>query len=145
MLWRLIRSGLAPHRRALSVIVVLQLVSTIASLYLPNLNADIIDHGVAKGDTGYIMAVGAVMLAISVVQIAASVYAVYLAARIAMAYGRDTRAAVFHRVGEFDSPVDGPSTLSTTYELTALKTAGSPDRGAILTAANAQAAINTAA
>ena len=45
----------------------------------------------------------------------------------------------------FDSPVDGPSTLSTTYELTALKTAGSSDRGAILTAANAQAAINTAA
>ena len=69
MLWRLIRSGLAPHRRALSVIVVLQLVSTIASLYLPNLTADIIDHGVAKGDTGYIMAVGAVMLAISVVPV----------------------------------------------------------------------------
>ena len=114
MLWRLIRSGLAPHRRALSVIVVLQLVSTIASLYLPNLNADIIDHGVAKGDTGYIMAVGAVMLAISVVQIAASVYAVYLAARIAMAYGRDTRAAVFHRVGEFSArevAQFGPPTL----------------------------------
>ena len=48
MLWRLIRSGLAPHRRALSVIVVLQLVSTIASLYLPNLNADIIDYGTLK-------------------------------------------------------------------------------------------------
>ena len=107
-----IRTGPAPQ--GLSVIVVLQLVSTIASLYLPNLNADIIDHGVAKGDTGYIMAVGAVMLAISVVQIAASVYAVYLAARIAMAYGRDTRAAVFHRVGEFSArevAQFGPPTL----------------------------------
>jgi len=84
-------------------IVVLQLVSTIATLYLPNLNADIIDDGVAKGDTGYILRTGAVMLAISIVQILASVYAVYLAARTSMAFGRDSRAEVFHRVGDFSA------------------------------------------
>ncbi|HEX2705386.1 MAG TPA: ABC transporter ATP-binding protein [Candidatus Lustribacter sp.] len=103
MLWRLIRSGMAPHRTAISLIVALQLASTIASLYLPNLNGDIIDQGVTKGDTGYIMRTGGVMLAISLVQIAASVYAVYLSARTSMAFGRDTRAQVFHRVGEFSA------------------------------------------
>ncbi|MBK8757007.1 MAG: ABC transporter ATP-binding protein [Actinomycetales bacterium] len=103
MLWRIVRHGLAPHRGAISLLVVLQLVSTIASLYLPNLNAAIIDEGVAKGDTGYIAGTGAVMLAISFLQILASVYAVYLAARTAMSFGRDLRARVFSRVGEFSA------------------------------------------
>ena len=103
MLWRMLTTRLAPRRVTIAVIVVLQLVSTIATLYLPNLNADIIDSGVAKGDTGFILRTGAVMLAISVVQIAASVYAVYLAARTSMAFGRDTRAEVFHRVGDFSA------------------------------------------
>lgn len=103
MLWRMLTTRLAPRRVTIAVIVVLQLVSTIATLYLPNLNADIIDNGVAKGDTGFILRTGAVMLAISVVQIAASVYAVFLAARTSMAFGRDTRAEVFHRVGDFSA------------------------------------------
>ena len=103
MLWRLIRPRLAPHLSAIVVIVVLQLVSTIASLYLPNLNGDIIDQGIARGDTGYILRTGGWMLAISVLQIAASVYAVYLAARTAMAFGRDTRAEVFHGVVDFSA------------------------------------------
>jgi ATP-binding cassette subfamily B multidrug efflux pump len=103
MLWRLIRSGLAPHRVAIGIVVVLQLASTIANLYLPNLNAAIIDDGVAKGDSGYVLRTGAVMLGISLIQIAAAVYAVYLAARTAMSFGRDTRARVFHTVGEFSA------------------------------------------
>ena len=103
MLWRLIRPRLAPHLSAIVVIVVLQLVSTIASLYLPNLNGDIIDQGIARGDTGYILRTGGWMLAISVLQIAASVYAVYLAARTAMAFGRGTRAEVFHGVVDFSA------------------------------------------
>ncbi len=103
MLWRLIRSRLAAHRTAITVLVLLQLVGTIANLYLPNLNGDIIDQGVAKGDTGFILSTGGWMLAISVVQIAASVYAVYLAARTSMSFGRDTRAEVFHRVGDFSA------------------------------------------
>ena len=101
MLWRLIRPRLAPHGTAIVIIVVLQLASTIASLYLPNLNGDIIDQGIAKGDAGYILRTGGWMLGISVLQILASVYAVYLAARTAMSFGRDLRARVFSRVGEF--------------------------------------------
>ena len=103
MLWRMLTTRLAPDKVTIGLIVVLQLASTIATLYLPNLNADIIDDGVAKGDTGFILRTGAVMLAISVVQIAASVYAVFLAARTSMAFGRDARAEVFHRVGDFSA------------------------------------------
>ena len=103
MLWRLISTRLAQHRVALSVIAVLQLAGTLANLYLPNLNGAIIDSGVAKGDTGFILRTGGWMLAISLVQIAATVYAVYLAARIAMSFGRDTRAEVFHRVVDFSA------------------------------------------
>ncbi len=103
MLWRLIGPRLAPHRTALTIIVVLQLVSTLANLYLPNLNGDIIDQGVAKGDTAYIVRTGGWMLAISLLQIAASVYAVFLAARTSMSFGRDTRSDVFHGVVDFSA------------------------------------------
>ncbi|GAB2873448.1 ABC transporter ATP-binding protein [Myroides odoratimimus subsp. xuanwuensis] len=72
-------------------------------LYLPSLNADIIDNGIARGDTGYILRVGAVMLAVSLVQIVCSVGAVWFGARSAMAFGRDVRAALFHRVGTFSA------------------------------------------
>jgi ATP-binding cassette subfamily B multidrug efflux pump len=103
MLIRLLRTYLRPYRRPLAYVVVLQLVSTMASLYLPSLNADIIDKGVAKGDTGYIVHTGVWMLLISGLQIAASVAAVYFGARTAMSFGRDLRAAIFHRVGGFSS------------------------------------------
>ncbi len=103
MLIRLIRSYLRPYRASIVAIVALQLVGTLASLYLPSLNADIIDHGVAVGDTGYIVSTGAVMLAISLLQIGSAVAAVYLSARTAMAFGRDVRSAVFHRVGAFSA------------------------------------------
>ncbi len=103
MLWRTLTRGLAPHRWTLVLILVLQLAGTITTLYLPHLNADIIDQGVARGDTGYILRTGATMLLVSVVQIAASVWAVYLAARTSMAFGRDTRAEVFSRVGQFSA------------------------------------------
>ncbi len=103
MLWRLIRPRLALHRGTLAVIVLLQLASTITSLFLPSLNGDIIDNGVAKGDTAYILRTGGWMLGISLVQITAAVYAVYLAARTSMAFGRDTRAEVFDRVTDFSA------------------------------------------
>lgn len=103
MLWRLIRDGVAPYRRAIIVIVILQLAGAIGTLYLPNLNGDIIDQGVAKGDTTYIVHTGAFMLAISVVQIAAQIWAVYLSSRTSMAFGRDARSAVFRRVGSFSA------------------------------------------
>src|SRR3954466_2371401 len=98
MLTRLLRDHLRPYRRWLTTIVVLQLLGTMAALYLPSLNADIIDNGVSTGDTGYIMRVGGWMLAGSLAQIACSVVAVYFGARTAMSFGRDVRAALFARV-----------------------------------------------
>jgi ATP-binding cassette subfamily B protein len=103
VLLRILRTRLAPYRRPLAVVVLLQFVGTMAALYLPSLNADIIDNGVATGDTGYITRTGAVMLAVSLVQILCSSGAVYVGARTAMSFGRDLRAALFQRVGTFSS------------------------------------------
>ncbi len=103
MLIRLVRTYLRPYRQVVGLIVVLQLVQTLAGLYLPTLNADIIDNGVETGNTGYIMRVGAVMLAVSLLQIVCSIGAVYFGARTAMALGRDIRASVFHRVQDFSA------------------------------------------
>jgi ATP-binding cassette subfamily B protein len=101
MLIKLLRTYLRPYTSALIAVVALQLVSTLANLYLPSLNADIIDKGVAKGDTGYIVSTGFWMLAVTLVQIACSIAAVYFGARAAMSFGRDVRSAIFHRVGTF--------------------------------------------
>jgi ATP-binding cassette, subfamily B, multidrug efflux pump len=103
VLVRLLRLHLRPYGRALAAVVALQLVGTMASLYLPSLNADIIDNGIARGDTGYITATGARMLAVTLLQVACSIAAVYFGARTAMGFGRDVRSAVFHRVGEFSA------------------------------------------
>ncbi len=101
MLVRLLRQFLAPYHREIGVVVALQFVATMAALYLPSLNADIIDNGVARGDTAYITQVGGVMLVVSMVQILCSVAAVYVGARTAMRVARDLRSALFHRVGTF--------------------------------------------
>ncbi|MFC0625532.1 ABC transporter ATP-binding protein [Kribbella deserti] len=103
MLLRLLRTYLRPYAGNLSMVVILQLVGTIASLYLPSLNASIIDNGVAKGDTGYIMGHGGWMLAVSLIQVVCSIGAVYYGAKTAAGFGRDVRAAVFHRVGQFSA------------------------------------------
>src|SRR6478609_7937128 len=101
MLLRLLRLHLRPYAGLLTAVVVLQLVGTIASLYLPTLNADIIDNGVAKGDTAYIMSTGGIMLAVTLLQVVCSIAAVYFGARTAMSFGRDVRGAVFRQVGRF--------------------------------------------
>lgn len=103
MLLRLVRTHLAPYRRPIAVIVVLQLLGTLAMLYLPSLNAQIIDQGVVLGDTAYIVERGTVMLAVSVLQALCAVAAVWFAARTAMSFGRDLRAAIFRRVGTFSA------------------------------------------
>ncbi len=103
MLLRILRMHLRAYRPQLGLVLLLQFVGTMAALYLPSLNADIIDNGVARGDTGYITRTGAVMLGVSFVQILCSSAAVYVGARTAMAFGRDVRAALFHRVGTFSS------------------------------------------
>jgi ATP-binding cassette subfamily B protein len=100
MLMRLIREYLRPYRGWLLTTTLLQLLGTIASLYLPSLNASIVDGGIARGDTGYILRMGGWMLLVSLVQIACSVAATYYGSRVAMSMGRDLRAAVFRRVSE---------------------------------------------
>lgn len=101
MLWKVLVRFLKPHQRLLIAVVVFQLAQSIASLYLPTLNADIIDNGVATGDTDYILRMGGLMLLITLLQIACAVVAVYFGAKAAMGMGRDLRDAVFARVGEF--------------------------------------------
>jgi ATP-binding cassette subfamily B multidrug efflux pump len=103
MLIRLLRTYLRPYRKAITAVAGLQLVQTLATLYLPKLNADIIDNGVITGDTHYILRTGGMMLAISLVQIACAIGAVYFGARTAMALGRDVRHGVFSRVQAFSA------------------------------------------
>jgi ATP-binding cassette subfamily B multidrug efflux pump len=101
MLIRLLRAHLRPYSRWLLALVVLQLLGTIAALYLPALNADVIDYGVVKGDTAYILRTGGWMLLMTLGQIACSVAAAYVGARTSMSFGRDLRAALFRRVMGF--------------------------------------------
>jgi ATP-binding cassette, subfamily B, multidrug efflux pump len=98
---RLLPPFLWPHRRQLLLIVALVTAQAIANLYLPNLNADIINNGVVKADTGYILQTGAWMLVVTGAMVACSIAAVYVGARTAMAVGRDLRAAIFRRVMDF--------------------------------------------
>ncbi|MGX1797460.1 ABC transporter ATP-binding protein [Streptomyces albidoflavus] len=103
MLIRLLRTYLRPYQKPIALVTVLQLLQTCAALYLPSLNADIIDRGVVRGDTGVILGLGAVMLAVTLVQTAGNIGAVYFGARTAAALGRDVRAAVFDRVQSFSA------------------------------------------
>jgi ATP-binding cassette, subfamily B, multidrug efflux pump len=101
MLMRLLRQFLRPYARQIAAVVLLQLASVTATLYLPNLYARIVDRGISTGDTHYILVAGGAMLAITAVQVACSIAAVYFGARVAMSYGRDLRAAIFGHVGTF--------------------------------------------
>ncbi|MFF5605281.1 ABC transporter ATP-binding protein [Streptomyces cellulosae] len=103
MLIRLLRNRLRPYRQSLVLLVALQFLQTCATLYLPTLNADIIDNGVVQGDTGYILGYGGLMIGISLAQVVCNVGAVYYGARTAAALGRDLRAAVFDRVQSFSA------------------------------------------
>src|SRR5262245_29974005 len=103
MLVRLLRTYLRPYGKELAAVVVLQLLGTIATLFLPSINGDIIDFGVATGDTRYVLVHGGIMLAIAALQIVCSIAAVYFGARVAMAYGRDLRGAFFHHVGRLSA------------------------------------------
>ena len=98
MLIRLLRTYLRQYRKPLALVLVLQLAQTLATLYLPTLNADIIDNGVILHNTHYILTTGGVMLAITLAQILCAIGAVYFGAQVAMALGRDVRQGVFRRV-----------------------------------------------
>jgi len=101
VLLRILSDYLLPYRRWLIAVVVLQFVSTVAALFLPSINADIIDNGVLLDDHGYILREGGIMLLVSLLQIACSIGAVFFGARSAMAFGRDLRRDLFQRVGSF--------------------------------------------
>ncbi|GAA2452429.1 ABC transporter ATP-binding protein [Streptomyces mauvecolor] len=103
MLIRLLRSHLGPYKKPIALLVLLQLLQTSATLYLPTLNANIIDNGVVNGDTGYILGHGGIMIAVSLVQVFCNIGAVFYGARTAAALGRDVRAAVFARVQSFSA------------------------------------------
>src|SRR5438309_3068771 len=100
---RLLLTFLRPYRGPVAVVVVLVLAQSIANLYLPNLNADIINNGVSKGDIGYIWRTGGLMLALAVVVGSLAIVAVWFSSRASMGLGRDVRRAVFARVQEFSA------------------------------------------
>ncbi|MEU6857431.1 ABC transporter ATP-binding protein [Glycomyces sp. NPDC046736] len=100
---RLLTEYLRPHKRLIWLTVAFQTVQTMAMLYVPTLNADLINQGVAQGDTGYVLRHGAFMLGVTLVQITAAALAVYFGARAAMGVGRDLRADLFSQVQRFSS------------------------------------------
>ncbi|MGO1924775.1 MAG: ABC transporter transmembrane domain-containing protein, partial [Brachybacterium tyrofermentans] len=103
MLWTVIRRHLRPYLPHVGAVIVLQLATVLATLYLPSLNADIIDNGVATGDTDYIWRVGGVMLIVAMVQVITAVISVWFGARVAMGMGRDVRRSIYTRVDRFST------------------------------------------
>ncbi|WP_407688816.1 ABC transporter ATP-binding protein [Mycobacterium sp. HUMS_1102779] len=101
MLLALLRQYIRPYRRLVAVLMTLQIANTLASLYLPTVNAAIIDDGVSKGDTATIVRLGLVMLCVTGLQVLCSVGATYVGSRTGMGFGRDLRAAVFDHVTTF--------------------------------------------
>jgi len=101
MLLRLLRTFLRPYRHFLLGVVVLQCAATTAMLFLPTLNADVIDNGIVRGDTGYIGREGALMLGVSLLQVCCAVGAVWFSSRTSMSFGRDVREAIFRKVTSF--------------------------------------------
>lgn len=98
MLTRLLRTYLGRYRRELAAVIALQTVQALSTLYLPSLNADIIDRGIARGNRGYIWSTGGLMLAVTLLQVVCAIAAVYFGSRAAMGFGRDVRQGIFHQV-----------------------------------------------
>ena len=98
---RLLRRRLLPYWRRIAAVLVLVLLQAIANLYLPTLNADIINNGVVTGDTGYILRTGGIMLGVTLAFVVAAIIAVYWGAQVSMGFGRDVRSALFRRVEQF--------------------------------------------
>ena len=103
MLTKLLKTYLDRYRKPLIAVLALQLVQTVAALYLPSLNASIIDKGVLKGNHGYIWSTGMTMLGITVIQVVFAIGAVYYGSKAAMGFGRDVRSGIFHRVTDYSA------------------------------------------
>ena len=100
---RLINRYVRPYWGLLAIVIVLQIIATAMTLYLPTLNARIIDEGVVTGDTGFIWRTGGIMLLLSAVQGGAQIGAVWAGANAAMQFGRDVRAAIFDKALSFST------------------------------------------
>ncbi len=127
MLITLVRRHLSGTRGRVTALLVLQLIATLASLYLPSLNGEIIDNGVSTGDTGYIVRHGGLMLAVSVLQIVATISATWLGAGLSAEMAARLRAAVFSHVGTFSAQevarFGAPTLISrTTNDVTQVQT-----------------------
>ena len=103
MLIRLLVTYLRRYKKLLLAVLALQFVQTMATLFLPTINADIVDKGVLTHNTGYIWRLGAVMLGITAVQVVFAVAAIYAGSKAAMGFGRDVRSGLFHRVTDFSA------------------------------------------
>ena len=103
MVINLLKEKLRPYRHLLWIVVVVPAIQSLAGLYLPTLNARIIDRGITQGDTNYIWRVGGLMLLTTLVQVLLSIAAIYFGSRASMGFGRDTRSALFHQVNSFSS------------------------------------------
>jgi ATP-binding cassette subfamily B multidrug efflux pump len=118
VLLRLLGHYLRPHWKLLVGVLIFQVAQSIASLFLPSLNASIIDNGVLKANTGYILEYGGIMLLATLGQVICSIIAVYFGAKAAMSFGRDVRGAIFHRVSIFSerevSKFGAPSLITRT-------------------------------
>ncbi len=118
MLLRILGRYLKPYWRLLVAVGVFQLAQSLASLYLPSLNADIVDNGIAKGDVPYIFMIGAIMLGVTLLQVVCAITAVYFGAKVAMSLGRDLRGGIFRTVSEFSerevSQFGAPSLITRT-------------------------------
>lgn len=118
MLLMILRRYLKQYWPLLLAVGVFQLAQSLASLYLPTLNADIVDNGIAKGDIPHIFNIGAIMLGITLLQIVCAIIAVYFAAKVAMSLGRDLRNGIFNKVSEFSerevSQFGAPSLITRT-------------------------------
>ncbi|MGB9223986.1 ABC transporter ATP-binding protein [Mycobacterium sp.] len=116
MLLALLRQYIRPYRRLVAVLMVLQVISTLTSLYLPTVNAAIIDDGVSKGDSATIVRLGMVMLGVTALQVLCSVGAIYFGSRTGTGFGRDLRSAMFEHVitfSETETARFGAATLLT--------------------------------
>jgi ATP-binding cassette subfamily B protein len=103
MLMRLLRRYAGPYRGQIAIVAAFQVISSMASLYLPTINAAIVDDGVAKGDTAVIVELGLMMLGVTAVQVVCAVGAVYFGSRVGMGFGRDLRSVMFHHVTGFSA------------------------------------------
>ena len=103
MLVNILKRYLAPYKRSVAFILLLLLIQSVANLYLPNLNADLINNGVAKGDLSYIWKVGGIMLGTSALIMGASIWLSYLSSKVSMAFGRDLRQGIFTTVEGFSA------------------------------------------